>query len=233
MIVMPSNNTSWVVHYWAGKYGNIGHLYGPARVERPMPHLPYALDNGAFGAWAAKRDWDSGEFTRHVERYAFQALRPAWLVVPDVVANAEATLVKWQDWAPLLRDRYHIELAIAVQDGMTPRDVQKLCPKPDLVFVGGTTEWKWSTVRGWCDLFPRVHVGRVNTGEALRICRDAGAESCDGTGWFRGKPAQIMDLGHFLREQAGMPDDGDVEFIVRHSRLKGREQKVLPLDAAA
>lgn len=229
MMVMPSNNTCWVVHYWAGKYGGLGHLLGPDRVERPMPHLPYALDNGAFGAWTNKRPWDAKKFLRHVERYAFGELRPLWVVVPDVVADAISTVQRYQEWAPRLKHDFHLSLAVAVQDGMTPEVVRSLSPAPDLVFVGGSTDWKWNTVRMWCGEFPRVHVGRVNTGRFLRICADAGAESCDGTGWFRGKPQQILDLGHFLRIQAGLPDDGEVESIVRGSRLKGKDQSVLPL----
>ncbi|MEQ1934666.1 MAG: hypothetical protein ABL962_12450 [Fimbriimonadaceae bacterium] len=229
---MPANNTHWLVHYWAGIYGNLGHLYGPARTENPMPHLPYALDNGAFGAFTQKREWDAEAFVKHVERYAFHALRPQWCVVPDVVADREATLAKWSQWAPVLMDRYHLSLALAVQDGMTIEDVIPLDPAPDIIFVGGSTEWKWETVPMWCASWSRVHVGRVNTGDALRICKKAGAESCDGTGWFRGRPEQIKQLGYFLCEQAGLADEKDVDYMVRHSRLKGTDQKVLPLEAA-
>ncbi len=39
-MVMPANNTSWLVHYWAGLYGGLGHLYSPSRSEQPFPHLP-------------------------------------------------------------------------------------------------------------------------------------------------------------------------------------------------
>lgn len=39
----------------------------------------------------------------------------------------------------------------------------------------------------WCKNFKRVHVGRVNNERRLQYCEDIGAESVDGTGWFRDK----------------------------------------------
>lgn len=236
VIVMPSNNTCWLVHYMAGRYGHVGHLYGPTRIENPLPHLPFALDNGAYGAFVNQTPWDRWKFVAHVERYAFMGLRPSWVVVPDVVADKDATLTKYAEWAPILRDGYHLKLALAVQDGMTIEDVRSLSIKPDLVFVGGTTEWKWSTMETWAKSWPRVHVGRVNGREGLDRCAAAGVESCDGTGWFRGHTAQILDLARFLAKQAGRYDAAEeqhIRHIVRHSRLKNAGQRVLPFAEVA
>lgn len=237
MIVMPSNNTCWLVHYWAGRYGNLGHLLGPVRVEKPYPHIPYALDNGAFGAWDKSRTWDPDAFTKHVTRYAFRQLRPNWVVVPDVVADRAATLMSWDRWAPVLRHEFMLPLALAVQDGMTISDVLCLSEQPDVIFVGGTTNWKWRTFGQWAKDFPRVHVGRVNGAKGLDLCKDAGVESCDGTGWFRGRPDQIKALGRFLAKQAGIyskAEEKEICRVVYHSRLINNEQLALPLagDAA-
>lgn len=46
--------------------------------------------------------------------------------------------------------------------------------------------------------FPRIHVGRVNTERMLWMAHEAGAESCDGTGWFRGDKAQLAGLMRYL-----------------------------------
>lgn len=108
--------------------------------------------------------------------------------------------------------------------------VRDLDPYPDLLFVGGSTEWKWDTAPLWCGEFPRVHVGRVNTGRQLDICRKIGAESVDGTGWMRGDPKQIQELGLFLMRQAGYEEPEHVAHIVRHSRLKLMAQYALPLE---
>lgn len=53
------------------------------------------------------------------------------------------------------------------------------------VFVGGSTEWKLSTMAGWARLAhecgARCHVGRVNSALRARLCDIAGADSIDGS----------------------------------------------------
>lgn len=232
MRIMVANNTHGLVHFWAGKYGGLGHLYSPARIEKPVPWLPYALDNGAFSAFTSGNPWNEALWIKHVERYAFNALRPQWAIVPDVVANRDATLANWVRYAPVMVKDYHLDLAIAVQDGMSFDDVEQLDPKPSIVFVGGSTEWKWETIGDWARAFPRVHVGRVNSAKCLNICASLGIESCDGTGWFRGKAAQIMELGVFLAAQAGQSII-EVEWVVGHTRRKTMDQGVIPLPEVA
>lgn len=197
MIVMPTNNSSMHLGWLAGRYpGRIGWLLSPDGWRMPHRWMPYALDNGAFARW------DEAAFLHLVRNCAAQiATRdlghaPRWVVVPDVVADREATLASWERWAPELR-AYGWPLAFAVQDGMTQADVP---PDADVIFVGGTTEWKWATAWDWCNNNPRVHVGRVNSYRLLWNCHDAGAESCDGTGWFRGDQEQLAGLERYLEE---------------------------------
>ncbi|MBX4216020.1 hypothetical protein KW797_03655 [Candidatus Parcubacteria bacterium] len=229
---MPANNTSWIVDYWSGKYGGLGHLFTPARVDTPRPHLPYALDNGIYAAWVKHRPWEIIPFIKHVERYAFAELRPLFVVVPDAVADSHRTIELWERSAEWLRREFRIPLALAVQDGMTRDDVFRLKPFPDWIFVGGTTKWKWSSVEHWTTSFENVHVGRVNSGEKLFLCHSLGVKSVDGSGWFRGRAPQIRELGEFLAHQAvGHPDIEAVARMVRFSRLKGR-QAALPLEVA-
>jgi len=202
VIVMPSNNCKAEVHYWQGKYGGLGHLYAPGGERGPYRHLPYALDNGAFGAFSRGDDFDAEAFTDLLEWAAAQAIEPLWVVVPDVVGDAKATLEKWQREAAGVRDRFGFRLALAVQDGMRPSDVRELKLEPDVIFVGGSTRWKWESLPGWCATHPRVHVGRCNRPEALYRCAALGVESCDGTGWFRGDPVQTEGLRLFLERQS-------------------------------
>lgn len=195
---MPANNSSMHLGWLAGRYpGRIGWLLSPGGFRRPRPWLPYALDNGAFPAYASGKPWDASRFMAMVRTVATSAIAPPrWLLVPDVVADREATLARWHEWAPQLRP-FGWPLAIAVQDGMTPGDVPA---DADVIFVGGSTRWKWRTVLTWCAAFPRVHVGRVNGYRGLWACYDAGAESCDGTGWFRGDAQQLAGLERHLEE---------------------------------
>ncbi len=200
---MPANNSKGVVHYWAGAFGQVGHLYSPGPMRGPWPWLPYALDNGAFPAFTAGTPWNERAYVRLLCWAAFAPIAPRWALVPDVVADREATLTSWDRWAPKV-SVLRCPLAFAVQDGMTPDDVPRAA---DVIFVGGSTKpgsmrgWKWDTLPMWCAAFPRVHVGRVNGYAGLVRCAEAGAESCDGTGWFRGDARQLAGLERFLKEQ--------------------------------
>jgi hypothetical protein len=203
MIVMPSNWSKAIVHYWGGAYpGALGHLYSPGSQRGPWPWLPYALDNGRFACWAKGAEWDEVAYTAllewaHLARMRGQA--PLWALVPDVVADREGTLREWDRWVPLLKS-FKFPIAFAVQDGMLKEDVPT---EADVVFVGGTTAWKWLQLPYWCQHFPRVHVGRVNSYRRLVFAERCGAESVDGTGWGRGDQVQLGGLVQYLRECAG------------------------------
>lgn len=222
MIVMPSNNTHWAVHYLAGRYGHIGHLYSPGSRRGPFPHIPYALDNGAYSAYSRQATWDDAAFIAHIEMYAWAQFHPCWVVVPDVVGDRDATLRLWDEWElRLARSWSHIDIALAVQDGMDEHDVRNC--NPDLLFVGGTTDWKWSTMPMWTGLGHRVHVARVNGIAPARLCAKHGVESIDGTGWFRSAPqaAQFVEL---VAELADQPFDASFAAALKLSR---KDQMVL------
>lgn len=192
MLVMCSNDASKVYMEMAlVNSGKLGWLLSPQSWKNPPQWMPYALDNGAFGCWKNRSQFDEAAFYRHVERGAGRA---RWIVVPDVVADRDETLRAWDRHAPRLDG---LPLAFAVQDGMTPGDVPG---EASVIFVGGTTAWKWKTVRLWCAHFERVHVARVNTRRQLLFAQLWGAESSDGTGWFRGNKNQLSGLIRFLSE---------------------------------
>lgn len=181
---MPSSHSSSLFHYLAGKHpGKLGWLMSPKwRLKTTLrPWIPYALDNDAFSAWTNKTEWSFEEWKALLDWSKSSGLKPLWALVPDVVADRHATLERWHQYAPLVKS-YGWPLAFAVQDGMSVHDVPE---NADVVFVGGTTEFKWSTVQMWAWYFPRVHVGRVNSIDRLWQCEDLGVESVDGTGWFR------------------------------------------------
>ena len=196
MVVMPSNNSGMQIGYLAGKYpGRLGWLISPDGWRKPPSWMPYALDNGAFGSWKNGTQWDEGAFMALLER-ARKATAPLWVVVPDVVMDAEATIARWAEWVPKIRNVLpRIPLAFAVQDGMTPADVPT---NAHVVFIGGSTEWKWQKLRMWTEAFERVHVARVNSERMLWMADEAGAVSCDGTGWMRGGEERIEELWRYL-----------------------------------
>ncbi len=204
---MPSNASGWFWHSLARETGRLGHLYSPGAHRGPWSWFPYALDNGAFSCW----DQDANTFD--AEKWAITerawhrlivwsqiaAIKPRWAIVPDVPGNAEATFHRWAEYAPALT---HVPRALAVQDGMTAEQVRALNPAPVVIAVGGSTEWKWSTVETWAKAFPRVHLLRCNSPTKLYELEAMGVESCDGTGWNRGDRKQTQGLEEWARSRA-------------------------------
>lgn len=186
-MVMPGNDRGAYWGYLAGRFpGMIGSLVSPGWWKTPVDFAPYALDNGAFVGF------DERAFTAHCEK-ARRHKKPLWVVVPDSVGNAKETVRLYWEWISRIKS-YGWPVAFAVQDGMTPEAV----PPCEVIFVGGSTQWKWRTLRLWTDNFPRVHVGRVNTERHLWQAFEAGAESCDGTGWLRNVRTELPQLVRFL-----------------------------------
>jgi len=177
--------------------GRIINAYDSPRCPRGA--IPYVVDNGAYGCFTRGEEWDAERFLEGLDK-TLHGPAPEWIVVPDVVGNKGGTITQWCNWADLLRETYHAPLAFAVQDGMIPGDVPV---DADVVFIGGTTDWKWANLERFCDVFKRVHCARVNTFKQLNICHDAGCESVDGTGFFRGGEFRIKDLTIYLACRAG------------------------------
>lgn len=198
MLVMVSNSTGIEVGLLAGRYpGRIGHLYSPKGERGPWIEIPYALDNGAWGAFLNNREWDEAEWRRLIAWARMSGIEPLWVVVPDVVGSREGTLARWKLYASVVR-ALGFRPAFAAQDDMTFADV------PDsecVIFIGGSDKWKDAAIGPWCRQFPgRVHVARVNGMPRLLNCWRSGAISVDGTGWFRKGTNQANDLKKFLRE---------------------------------
>lgn len=180
MRLLPANHSSKKFHEIARQYPNrLGWLLGPGSWKTPREGLFYALDNDAFIAWKNGTRFNEAAWLKMLDKIPNQ--RPDWALVPDVVANRVATLESWERYFPEVKAR-GLNPAFALQDGMTQKDVPL---DAKVVFVGGTTEWKWRTLPYWCHHFPRVHVGRTNGIRRLWIAQRLGAESCDGTGYFR------------------------------------------------
>jgi hypothetical protein len=182
MMVMCSNHSSTVyISLCRQNPSKLGQIIGPTWYKAPRSDIPFALDNDAYSDFTKGKSFNYLAWVDMLNKVRALEAVPLWIAVPDVVANRQATLANWKRFSPVARC-YGWPLAFVAQDGMTPRDVPK---NADVVFVGGTTSWKWRTLPMWCEHFPRVHIGRVNNLEKVWICQRHGAESCDGSGWFR------------------------------------------------
>ena len=140
--------------------------------------LPWAADNQAF-----TKGFDAGRFFPWLASMEPYRERCLFVTVPDVVGDAVATMTNWRLWQHLFNGW---PLAFAAQDG------QEDLPLPvgyDVLFVGGSTEWKESpaaisVIKRAQAAGKRIHIGRVNWWRRYRLFRQiAGSEefTCDGT----------------------------------------------------
>lgn len=198
MMVMPANHASGIVHYLAGRYpGKIGMLNSPLSWKNPPEYMPWALDNGCF------TDWQPDKFKDCLKR-AISLHAPLWVAVPDVVADPEETLIRWHGW----HNEINFPLAFVCQDGHESQDVPD---KAFCCFIGGTTQWKLKNAHRFKGVRPWLHIGRVNTYQRLRWAEDIGADSVDGTGFFRGDKNQLAGLIEFFerkQEKLGLEFQG-------------------------
>jgi len=181
MMIMPGNNLSGLCHYIAGKYpGRIGMLNTPFSFKKPPFYMPYAIDNGCFTRWEPDK-------FRAILCRAKLCHKPLWVVCPDVVGDAEATIKLWHEW----HDKIQYPLAFACQDGMEPQDVPT---KAICCFIGGTTDWKLNNAHRFKDVCQLLHIARVSTLGRLKWAAEICADSVDGTGFFRGRGKQYVDF---------------------------------------
>lgn len=169
--------------------------------------MPYALDNGAWSAFCQQSEWDEGAFITALERYGEGA---DFIVVPDVVGNAEATLKLAPVWVSRLVSMPKLKgyLLIAGQDGMQLDDLAPLLAMSPRVgvFIGGSSEWKERVIIPWGrSLNGRgvyVHVGRVNTARRIHLCGHGMVNSFDGTSVTRF--AKTLPMLDEARKQMGL-----------------------------
>lgn len=193
MMVMVAANSNPLLHMLAGKYeGSLGWMMSPATgFMRPYEWLPYAVDNGKYAAYSNNEKWNADKFFGMLDRCRLEKCKPRWIVCPDEIGDKDGTKKAWRNYRSEMT-RYGWPVAFVAQDGMSTNDVPY---DSDLVFIGGSTEWKWRNVALFAATFDRVHVGRVSAPEKLEYCLRLGIESVDGSGFFRegnGKRAQPL-----------------------------------------
>jgi hypothetical protein len=160
--------------------------------------VPCALDNGAFQCWRRGFPFMADVFRRCLARAYEVGLTLDFVVCPDLVAGGLASLDFSMEWAsgelksaPLL--------ALAVQDGMTPRDVSPghHLPRFSHLFVGGTVEWKWQTAPQWVEHAHahglKCHIGQCGTLDRIRAAEEMGADSVDSTSIVRNQSWHIIE----------------------------------------
>jgi hypothetical protein len=181
-----------------------GWMLQPAMGNHPIGGRPWGADNGCFAVGdgfdvAGWLDW-----LKVRQRYLASCL---FAVVPDVVANARATLDRFAVYGDMVRDAGY-PVALVAQDGL------ESLPVPwehiDCLFIGGSTTWKLSEyahtlIRKAQACGKWVHVGRVNSRIRLRSFAAVGVDSVDGTYAAFGPDVNGRRLATWLRASWQQP----------------------------
>jgi hypothetical protein len=143
--------------------------------------FPYALDNGAWTAFTHKEPFDFKAFEYALSRMGRDA---DWVVAPDIVGGGMRSFDLSVAWLRRCLDSCS-RVLLAVQDGMTLDCVSDVVGQRIGLFVGGTTEWKLSSMPMWGALAASkglwFHVARVNSTVRILLCCTVGATSFDGS----------------------------------------------------
>jgi len=160
--------------------GELGQMCNPREGTHPVPGAAWAADNGCFG-----KDYPGdARWIDWLRRYAArEADRCLFAVAPDVVGDAEATIARSLPWVPVIRHLGY-PVAFVAQDGQ--QHVEVPWAALDVLFVGGTTEFKLGPaaahlVREALDRGKRVHMGRVNSLRRYTYAKALGCHTVDGT----------------------------------------------------
>jgi hypothetical protein len=152
------------------------------RPPTPFPYERWAFDNGAFDAWSHSKPFPEEEFLWRMDAASTTPSDPYFAVAPDIVAGGLRSLefsTKWRMGGRLVEEW---PWYLAVQDGMTEKDVIPHLHLYDGLFLGGTDRFKATAYR-WAQLAHnhhlRFHYGRASTPRKLASAFRSGADSCD------------------------------------------------------
>jgi hypothetical protein len=175
---------------------NIGLMIQPGNsYHLKVGRYPFwAADNGAFTR--SGRGFDEAKFRSMLAQewlrdYAASCLfvvAPDKLVVlpsGDVVGDAEGTLEEFPRWAQEIRS-WGFPVALVAQNGLESMLHRVPWELLDVLFIGGSTEWKLSEAAHACLAEARrrgkqTHMGRVNSLTRLSRAASMLVDTADGT----------------------------------------------------
>lgn len=122
---------------------------------------------------------------------------------PIVVGNAAATLARSRPLFPEIR-KLGLPAALVAQDGL--EDLEIPWDEFDVLFIGGSTEWKLSDGASRLIVEAQrhgkgVHVGRVNSNRRFTYCANLGVDSVDGTYLAFGPKVNLPKLVSWVRNR--------------------------------
>ena len=181
----------------------------------------YFLDNGAFRYWIRGEEFKDGPFFSLVEASLKAEKRADFLVLPDLIGQGLKSLEFSSLYAEKLKGT-GIPFALALQDGME-KDTSAVADfvreyGVKVLFVGGTTEWKWRTAPFWNALAKELsiscHVGRVPSAKRVYQARRMEVDSIDTTAVLWEERKMVSYLRALSVDLVGVP------LLVNYSSLK-------------
>lgn len=188
----------------AMRAGRIGMIATPNEGRAPLPGVRWAADNGCFST----RYVGDTRWIAWLRRHAGHASRCLFATAPDVVGHAAATLARSAPWLPAIRELGY-PAALVAQDGL--EDLTIPWAAFDVLFIGGSTEWKLSPAAAEIAAEARrrgkpVHMGRVNSRRRWTYAEHIGCDSADGTFLAFGPDTNLARLGTWLDQPSLFTD---------------------------
>jgi hypothetical protein len=182
----------------AMREGLLGMIATPLAGNKVVDGIEWCGDNNAFGG---DYPGDPAFLTWIYRRHQY-APRCRFIVAPDVVGDAFATLERSAPMLPVIRSM-DFPVALVAQNGL--EDLVVPWSSFDALFIGGDTQWKVGPAAAALAAEARargkwVHMGRVNSLKRLRLARHMGCDSADGTLLAHGPDRHLDPLLRWLRE---------------------------------
>lgn len=161
------------------------HSFG--RVWTPNHHRPgsaYIVDNGIYAATKNGEEWHPERWHDLLDTVASHPWPPDFVVLPDVYADAEATLERHREHIDAVLSRGFRPAAV-MQPGMDEEVQVRLADRigADVIFVGGPNRWKRTMGEQVVDAAHNrdmaVHVGNPGVPGGLRWACRIGVDSLD------------------------------------------------------
>jgi hypothetical protein len=162
----------------------LGAITTPRQGNRIPPEVEWVADNGRGPkADGSPGDTDTGPWWEWLTSRPWEPALCRFAVAPDVLCDADATLLESRPWLPRIRALGY-PAAYVAQNGATVDRIP--WPELDVLFLGGDTDWKLGPVARSITYAARdrgvpVHMGRVNSFRRFGIAWSWGCSSADGT----------------------------------------------------
>lgn len=175
---------------------NIGLLVQPGNSYHERVHLfpAWGGDNGAFTTAAGgfspvrfRKMLAQPTLKKYADRCLFVVAPDKLVVLADgtVIGDAQGTLDQFPAWAAEIKAA-GFPVALVAQDGLENLLDSVPWDLVDVLFLGGSTEWKLGAGAAACVAEAkrrgkRTHMGRVNSYKRLALAQSWGVDTADGT----------------------------------------------------